>query len=349
MTSADFILAAAIGLMPVLAYLLVLRFLDSYKLVTLQRILAIIGLGGLVASAGYAVNDGLMDLWQMDIRHYSRYVAPVVEEGLKALAVVYLFRSNRIGFLVDAAILGFAVGAGFAIVENFYLLSVLPDTHMGVWIVRGFGTAIMHGGVTAIFAMISQALTERSMKLAAHYFLPGLLLAVGLHSLFNHFFFSPLLSAILILVMLPPIFYLVFQQSARALHDWLHLDFDADADLIEQISSGNFTESKIGFFLTDLKDKFQGPVVADMLCYLRVYTELALRAKGLLLMREHGIEAPIGERTQAKFEELKYLEDSIGTTGCLAMRPFLQMDRKDLWQINVLQDTAERDAGGRGS
>ena len=30
-----------------------------------------------------------------------------------------------------------------------------------VWVVRGFGTAIMHGGATAIFAIVSVALTEK--------------------------------------------------------------------------------------------------------------------------------------------------------------------------------------------
>ncbi len=73
-----------------------------------------------------------------------------------------------------------------------------------------------------------------------------------------------------------------------------------------------------------------------MLCYLRLYTELALSAKGALLMRENNLEVPVGERTQEKFAELAYLERSIGRTGLLAMRPFLHVMRKDLWQLNVL-------------
>jgi protease PrsW len=76
--------------------------------------------------------------------------------------------------------------------------------------------------------------------------------------------------------------------------------------------------------------------VVDMLCYLRIYTELALRAKGVLMMRENGLDAPVGERTKAKFEELAFLEESIGKTGLLAMKPFLHMTRKDLWQMYVL-------------
>ena len=35
-------------------------------------------------------------------------------------------------------------------------------------------------------------------------------------------------------------------------------------------------------------------------------------------------------------QELEYLEGSIGKTGQLAMKPFLQVSRKDLWQLYML-------------
>ena len=326
-----------VGLMPVLIFLVVLVYMDSYKLVSLKTVLWVILLGGLSAFVAMYLNGWLIDALGMNLKQYSRYAAPLVEESLKALVMVYLFRSSKIGFLVDSAIMGFAVGAGFALVENFYYLQSHADAHMGVWIVRGFGTAIMHGGVTAIFGIMSQALTERHMKINLLLYLPGLLLASLVHSVFNHFLVSPIMETVVILLILPAILYLVFGKSARVMHDWLELDFDADANLIGMINSGHFPESKIGLFLNDLRTKFEGPVVVDMLCYLRIYTELAIRAKGLLMMRENGFEVPVGERTRAKFEELHYLERSIGRTGCLAMKPFLQIERKDLWQMNVLE------------
>jgi hypothetical protein len=272
-----------------------------------------------------------------DFQTYSRYAAPIIEEGMKASVMIFLFRTNRIGFLVDAAILGFAVGAGFGVIENFYYLYLASDAHIGVWIVRGFGTAIMHGGVMALFGIMAQTLTERSMKINPLLYVPGFIVAITIHSAFNHFPGTPILTTIGTLVVLPPILMVVFQKSAKSMHQWLEVDFDEDALLLEQINSGSFTESKIGQFLEDLKQKFPGPVVGDMLCYLRLYTELALRAKGVLMMRENGLDTPVGERTRAKFEEMRYLETSIGKTGCLAMRPFLQMTRKDLWQLYVLE------------
>jgi RsiW-degrading membrane proteinase PrsW (M82 family) len=332
----DILVRAPVGLLPVVIFLVVLVFMDSYKLVSLKTVLWVIVAGGLCTFAALNLNGWLLSETGLEFKPYTRYVSPLVEESLKALVMVFLFRSSRIGFLVDAAIMGFAVGTGFALLENFYYLQTHSSANMGVWIVRGFGTAIMHGGATAIFGIMSQSLTERSMKINPAYYLPGLLAASFLHSIFNHFLVSPIIETMAILLVLPPVLFYVFRQSASVMHDWLEIDLDADMDLISMINSGEFSKSKIGQFLNDLRERFGGIIVVDMLCYLRIYTELAIRAKGMLMMRENGIEVPAGERTRANFEELRFLEKSIGKTGCLAMKPFLQMERKDLWQMNVL-------------
>ncbi len=334
----DILIRAPVGLLPVLIFLVVLLYMDSYKLVSFHTILWVILAGSLLPVTGYWLNGFAIDVLDMNLQTYSRYVAPILEEGMKASVMIFLFRSNRVGFLVDSAILGFAIGAGFGVVENFYYLYLASHAQIAVWIVRGFGTAIMHGGVMALFAVMSQTLTERNMKINPLLYAPGFIVAITLHSVFNHFPGTPILATLGTLLMLPPILLLVFRKSARSMHAWLEVDFDEDAQLLEQINSGEFVESRIGLFLQDLKQKFSGPVVVDMLCYLRLYTELALRAKGVLMMRENGLDTPVGERTKAKFEEMRYLETSIGKTGCLAMSPFLQMTRKDLWQLYVLED-----------
>jgi hypothetical protein len=86
-----------------------------------------------------------------------------------------------------------------------------------------------------------------------------------------------------------------------------------------------------------LKSRFKGPVVADLLCYLRLHAELALRAKGILMMRESGFAARLDEPTRAKLAEMHYLERSIGRTGQLALRPMLRAGNKDIWQLKMLE------------
>jgi len=157
----DLVSRGLLGLLPVILFLFALVYLDSYKLIPLRRIVATIALGGLVATTCYFVVDALIPRLAMDEATYRRYILPLVEELGKALFLVYLIRSNKVGFLVDAAIYGFAVGTGFALVENVYYLKVLPDADLAVWMVRGAGTAIMHGGVTAIFGIVAKARLSR--------------------------------------------------------------------------------------------------------------------------------------------------------------------------------------------
>jgi hypothetical protein len=138
------------------------------------------------------------------------------------------------------------------------------------------------------------------------------------------------------MVSLPVLMVVVYKQSEEAVAEWLDVGFDADTELLELINSGNLSTSKVGLYLLMLKEKFRGEIVADLLCYLRLHVELSMRAKGLLLMRESGFETKIGEETKAKLVEMKFLEKSIGKTGKLALKPFLQLSRKDLWQIYIL-------------
>ena len=325
-----------VGVVPVVCFLATLFYLDSYKLVKLGWVVAIVVCGAVAAGVSYLLNAAILAIVKIDLIDYSRYIAPLVEEFAKALIIVGLIYAHRIGFLVDAAIFGFAVGTGFALVENVYFLRLIPDAGFGTWILRGFGTAIMHGGTTAIFGVMGLALLEKTRERNVVALLPGFVLAVLLHSGYNHLTSSPRLSTLATLIVLPPILYLVFQRSEKAVGDWLGSGFDADTEMLELINSGRLSSSPVGQYLTTMKDKFKGPVVADLLCYLRLYTELALRAKGILMMRESGFEVPVDEATQAKFAEMRYLEGSIGKTGLLAIQPMCHMSHKDLWQLYML-------------
>ena len=100
--------------------------------------------------------------------------------------------------------------------------------------------------------------------------------------------------------------------------------------------------TRAGAYLASLRERFPGPVVADMLCLLRIQLELGIRAKGLLLAREVGLEAPVGEDVRANLRELRYLEAAIGRTGLLTLKPILRRSSRDLWEIYLLEK-----AGGR--
>ena len=324
------------GLSPVLLFLAALTYLDSYKLVRLQWILSTILLGGVAAAISYAVNSALIPQLALDYATYSRYIAPIVEESAKALIVIYFIRFQKTGFLVDASIIGFAAGAGFALIENAYYAKSVADAHITVWLIRGFGTAIMHGGTTTIFAIGSQLLSERKSPERILIFMPGLLAAIAIHSAFNHLFFNPMFSTLAIMLIFPLLIFIVFSKSESSLQSWLEVGFSGDTELLELINSGRFSESRIGKYLRSLRERFSGEVMADLICYLRIHVELSLRAKGILIMREGGFDVGVDDETRAKLAELKYLEKSIGIVGKLTLSPFLHFSGRELWQLYML-------------
>lgn len=326
-----------IGAAPVCLFLVTLVYLDSYKLVRLRRVVLLVLVGCLVAIASYGVNTLLLDAFAVPRPIVAHFVAPVIEEILKCALIVILIRLRRIGFVVDAAIQGFAIGTGFAVVENLYYLSAMPDSSVVLWLVRGFGTAIMHGGTTAIFAIISKGLTQRIRPPRLYSFIPGLLLAIALHATFNHVVVSPLITTVLVVVVLPYLFTFFFQRSEKHLQNWLGAGFDLDNEVLRLINSGEFTSSPIGLYLKSLRQFYPGEVLADMLCCLRLRTELSLRAKGILMMRESGFPVRHDPDIKANLDELKHLEGAIGRTAMMSLTPIVRSTEQDMWQLQILE------------
>jgi RsiW-degrading membrane proteinase PrsW (M82 family) len=325
-----------IAVIPVLVFLLVLKAMDSFRLVRFRHVAASLAAGLAAAAAAYLITRLLMPVLGVPFYSYSRYIAPAIEEAMKSSFIIWLLVKKRTGFMVDTAIHGFAIGAGFAIIENIYYLNKLGSEDLAFAVIRGFGPALMHGATTAIFGVLAKTSSELSGKVTPAGIFPGFMIAVVIHSLFNHFFIPALHSALVLLVAVPLVMTLVFRQSERILRGWLGIGFDSDQQMLEMITSGDIASTPVGEYLLSLKSTFEGETVADMLCYLRIHLELSIRAKGILLMRENGFEPPPDPEVEGMFDELKYLEGRLGVTGRLALHPLLRWSSRDLWQLHML-------------
>ena len=154
--------------------------------------------------------------------------------------------------------------------------------------------------------------------------------------MYNHFLLQPILATALIVLVFPWLSVAVFQLSERDTQAWLGAGFDTDQELLRVIHSGQVSLTPVGKYLTAVRSRFAPEVIVDMLCLLRLHAELAIRAKGVLMMREAGFEPAPDPAVKDKLEELRYLEKSIGRTGLLALQPFLHAAPRDLWQLNVV-------------
>jgi RsiW-degrading membrane proteinase PrsW (M82 family) len=316
-----------IALVPVLIFLALLWLMDSFRLVRPAWIGGAILYGVAVAVVVLLFHEWLMRAHQVPFGILSRYIAPLTEESAKALFVVALIATARVGFLVDAAVLGFAAGTGFALFENLVYLRTLTDATVVVWVVRGLGTAMLQGATTAIFAMLSKTHADQLRDRSA----------LHVHSIFNHRLLPPVAQTLLLLVILPLLVLWVFGRSERSTREWVGAGLDLDMELLSLVTSETFAVTQFGRYLQELRARMPGPVVADMFCLLRLELELSVQAKAMLLAREAGLQVPVDEDLAASLAERQYLQHSIGTVGLLALKPLQITSYRDTWHRHLLQ------------
>lgn len=330
-----------VSVLPVLVFLFALQLIDTYKLLTLARVLRAVLVGCLVAMASYGINTAIYAAGLASPALWARSGAPVVEEIAKAWYVGWLLRSNRVGFMVDTAISGFAVGAGFAVLENLTYIPDLSSSGLLASAIRGLGTAMMHGGSTAIFGTVSANLSEMRGSRSLLVFLPGLAIAIVIHGLYNQPLWRPVIAAVVVLVALPALIALIFWRSEKALEKWFETKLDKDIDLLQMIATGTFSRSPVGSYLKSLESTFTPTILGDMLSYLHLTLELSARAKGDLLRREIGFPVEPDPELPARLKEFRFLEAQIGRAGKLALAPLLGQRRQDIWELQQLTERTE--------
>ena len=102
-------------------------------------------LGGVIAYLLAAqINPTLVDLGWVSFEQMIRIVAPILEEFLKALILIYLVQRADFNYVVDGAVYGFGAGIGFAIIENYEYVMGHIEIALTVAIARVFSTNLIH-------------------------------------------------------------------------------------------------------------------------------------------------------------------------------------------------------------
>ena len=334
----------SLALIPVLAMLTAFVWLDTFKLMTLWETVGLLLLGGLAAGAVYPIAGGVIDQLPLGFSFYSRTIAPWVEESVKGAVIVGLFAFNRIGFKLDAVISGFAVGAGFSVVENILYLIRFPELAPSVWMVRGLGTALMHGTTLALMAAIAHEFAEKATRGSAGawrlnllWFVPGLLAAGALHMLFNQFPDRPLEVMIATLAIAPFVIMGIFKFGAHEAGDWLEEEQAGHRAQLAELAQGRFPADAACRRLAALAER-SGPKAGDALReYLRAKLELVLIAE-TTLARQAGDEQRVKADAAAAFAEAEQARHALGPALAAAADPLLPLSRNDQWEVSELKE-----------
>ena len=328
-------MSIVVSLLPVIMFLLLLNSLDTFKLLKPSIIATAMIWGFISAISAYFINSYFFTFF--DPKIVTGLTAPITEESLKLVIVVYFFYKAKAGFLADSLIIGFAAGAGFSIIENIVYLDQFASHNFMLWVIRGFGTAIMHGTSTAIAAVVIQNLISKKETIRPYFILIGLSAGTFLHAAFNSFLLPPIFQTVLQITLLPIIVISIFNRSEKSLRNWMEEQSNSEFELLKMIKKGEFKTTRTGKYILSIKSRFSPEVIFDILAYIQLNLELSIKAKGMLLMKEAGFETKEEENIKSMLNELDFLSKSIGKTGIRTLMPIISISKKDLWKINMLK------------
>ena len=339
----------SVALVPVLVLLSVFVWLDAFKLMSLKEVLLLLVVGGLGAIAAYPLSGRLLDTLPIGFSLYSRFVAPWIEEAIKMLIIIALFRMNRIGYKLDAVISGFAIGAGFSVVENIIYLTVFPNYATGTWLVRGFGTAVMHGTTLAVLAAIAHEFAERETREAAGdynfsllWFVPGYGVAVALHTAFNQFPDRPLIAMLGAVLIAPVALLAILSMGTAEAERWLkaeHADHQAQLDALR---AGRWPEGPAGRKIAALAGRLDPESATRIRRYWELQAWLVAEAEETLIEEAEGDAKFDPELIRAALAELDGLRRALGRSTFAAASALLPFSRNDYWEVAELKQRLPR-------
>jgi len=148
---------------------------------------------GLIAfMCALRLNSVILTDRQIGLSDLSIHIAPVIEEVLKMLPLLYFLIKRRTSKRYLIVYYAMASGIGFSILENYLYLTRMSLNSDGIMLMaaRGVSTAVMHGIATAIIGMGLSFIQEFSVFVLPITF--GLLsTAITGHSLYNLTIDSP--------------------------------------------------------------------------------------------------------------------------------------------------------------
>lgn len=327
-----------ICLAPILAYILLLRLFDSFRLIRWGVLSAAILSG--VAACAAAVAAGYAIFHISPAATESPWLFPLIEETLKMVAPLILIRRRKIVFFVEAMVYGAAAGGGFALAENIIYVVSNPGMMLGTALFRGFSTAMLHIGCTALAASVM--LIYKNMYHGGRRPEPrrhlvccvAAALVVAIHIVFNLHLLPSLLQLVVTVLLFLCLFVALGTYNERCIGRWLDHSITFDVQLLAAIRQGRLAETNTGEYLIGVRSQFEAEVFFDIICFMQVYLELVISGKSRMMLKQAGLDTPLTveerQRHADMVGELCALRGNIGLMGEIVLRPILRMKDEDI-------------------
>lgn len=264
-------------------------------------------------------------------------LAPIIEEILKSLILIYYVRRPDFTYFVDGAIYGFAAGTAFAVLENLpYLGRAGSEAGLLVALSRSFSTSLMHGSASALVGVSLGRLRFGCGFSRTASVLLGWAAAMALHITFNNVINrgQGLLMLLLAVVIglggvgLTALFiFWGLREERRWLRETLGLQVgvsSGESAIVQQLDNLDPLLAPIGErFGTDKRKQVEA--------LLRLQAQLGLKRKVQELTSDPKLRAEMGAQVTALRQEIDTARRDLGLYCMAYVRSILPPETEPIW------------------
>jgi RsiW-degrading membrane proteinase PrsW (M82 family) len=328
---------------------------DLYSTGSRNVIIGSFGWGIFAFILASTLNRYLINTVGVDWFMLVRFIAPVEEEIFKGLILLFLVRRRQFSNFVDGAIYGFAIGIGFAVIENWeYLLSSDQNVQLMVAVVRVISTNLMHAAGSSIIgvAMGRSRLKDRTGQVL--FAIGGLLLSGTLHVIFNVVSNIPNVSTIIVIITITLIglfsYAFIFDQIRRGLKD-NKAAIERKLGMVDRVTAG---ETKAVLNLENIEEVFNdlavmfGPEKAEhMETLLKKQALLGILRRNQDEMQDLALLETNRKEMDAVRSEMDDLREMIGAYPMLFLRGVFPEEESPMWEkLANIDSSATPQPGG---
>ena len=345
------ILGLLLALTIPLLSLSIIRKFDFFQTGHFRFIVLCLAWGGAAYALAVFLNSSIVNAGLADWEQVVRFVAPPIEETLKALFLLYLVGRPQFTYSVDGAVYGFAAGIGFAVFENYEYVTGTPEIALAVALQRVFSTNLIHASSSAILGSTLGIFRLETSKSRWLILIGGVALAIGQHMLFNNMVSrgTYLIVAILAGFIGTAYIYYSMRRGIKTARGWIKEKLGmADRVTSGEASLVNRLESAEEI-LAPVADRFGSEIASQVERLLFLQARLGIKRKTLDSFQEnehmrHAVETEMMEMR----EEMEKLRRGIGTYVMLFVRGTYTEDVISVWdQMQAKIQERSAAAGGQ--
>lgn len=271
-----------------------------------------------------------------------RFLAPIYEEALKALILLYLFRQVKFTYSVDGALYGFAIGTGFAIIENFsYILYGDLSEVTLVAAQRIFSANLVHAFSTAAVGMTLGLFRSRKFRFRWQVPIIGLTLAIVQHMLYNNMIYmintsdNRIPPGVIFIPGLLGIFFIIYimQRGKKQAQAWIKEKLGMEKRVTRSEIAAVDRLADTDVMLLPIVERFGAEKAEQVEKLLYLQARIGIKRKALDGFRENDTaRKELESRINKMRADMKKIQREIGIYVMLFVRGLFTEEMVSVWE-----------------